>query len=103
MEAILEDEDQAGRAAAERLCLSWPDSDWAPAQPSLAWARGAVEGFAEIVRQQYPIFRAGQKGAEKSASTLSPRPFQGLAETLQNADDLWATEVRIAYRSAPRA
>jgi len=103
MDAFLEDEERAGRAAAERLCLSWPDGNWAPAQPSLAWARGAVEGFAEIVRRQYPIFRAGQKAAEKSASTLSPRPFQGLVETLQNADDLAATEVRIAYRNEPRA
>lgn len=103
MDAGLENERQAGRAAAERLCRAWPDVSWAPHEPTAAWARGAVEGFAEIVRAQYPIFRAGQKAAEKSASTLSPRPFQGLAETLQNADDLGATEVRIAYRSAPRA
>ena len=103
MNVVLEHEEKAGRLAAERLCREWPDVAWAPEHPTAVWARGAVEGFAEILRRQLAIFRAGQKGAEKSASTLSPRPFQGLAETLQNADDLGATEVRIAYRSAPRA
>src|SRR4051794_5507219 len=99
---MLESEDQAGRAAAERLCESWPDGAWAPIAPSAAWASGAVEGFADIVRRQYPIFRASQKGGEKSASTLSPRPYQGLVETLQNADDLGATELRVAFRNDPR-
>lgn len=91
-----------GRRAAKRLCESWPDTDWVPEKPSLRWAQGAIAEFAEIIRRQPPIFRASQRGAEAGASMLSPRPFQGLSESLQNADDLGATELSIALRRGPR-
>lgn len=95
-------ENMQGRQAAERLCESWPETDWVPQNPSLEWAQGAIAEFAEIIRRQPPIFRASQKGAEVGASMLSPRPFQGLSEALQNADDLGASELRIALRHSPR-
>ena len=44
------------------------------------------------------MFQASLRGAGRGARSLSPRPFQGLLETLQNADDLGATELRIAIR-----
>jgi hypothetical protein len=66
------------------------------------WASAAVERFAELVRQQRPIFRASQQGGSRGARSLSARPFQGLIEALQNADDLGATELRIAVRRSGR-
>ncbi|VXB53847.1 sacsin N-terminal ATP-binding-like domain-containing protein [Brevundimonas sp. G8] len=97
MTAVVDSEDLAGRQAADRLSVEWPDTSWAPTEPSPAWARGAVGRFAELVRDQPAIFRASQKNAERKAKSLSPRPFQGLTETLQNANDLGATVVRFAY------
>jgi len=91
-----------GRQAAEKLCDSWPDTDWVPHNPSLEWAQGAIAEFAEIIRRQPSIFRASQRGAEVGASMLSPRPFQGLSEALQNADDLGASELRIGLRHSLR-
>lgn len=88
----------AGRAAAERLSDAWPDVSWVPEAPTEPWANAAVERFAELIREQRAIFRASQRGAERGAASLSPRPFQGILEALQNADDLHAKELRIAVR-----
>ncbi len=95
-------ERENGSHAAQKLCDSWPNTAWVPSQPSLPWAQGAIEAFAEIIRQQRPIFRASQRGAEVGAAMLSPRLFQGLSEALQNADDLGASELRIVLRREPR-
>jgi hypothetical protein len=95
-------EQEEGRHAAQKLCVSWPDASWIPDQPSLPWAQGAIQAFSEIICQQHAIFRASQRGAEIGASMLSPRLFQGLSESLQNADDLEATELRIVLRRQPR-
>jgi hypothetical protein len=93
-----EQEVRAGREAADRLGDSWPDMSWVPEAPSEAWARAAIERLAELIRNQKPIFRASQKGSERGAESLSAQPFQGLLESLQNADDLGAGELRIAVR-----
>lgn len=95
-------EHEEGRRAAQKICDSWPDASWIPSQPSLVWAQGAIQAFAEIISQQLAIFRASQRGAEIGASMLSPRLFQGLSESLQNADDLGASELRIVFRRQPR-
>jgi hypothetical protein len=71
-----------------------------PEAPSEAWARGAVERFREIMDERPAIFKAMHERAEKGASTLSP--FQGLLECIQNADDLGATRLQVAYREQPR-
>ena len=96
------DEIAAGRAAAERLSDSWPDVAWVPEAPTETWANAAVGRFAELIQEQPAIFRASQRGAERGAASLSPRPFQGIVEALQNADDLAAGELRIAVRRRGR-
>lgn len=96
------DDYQDGRDAADRLSKCWPDYSWVPDAPSGAWARGAVERIREIIDDQLAVFKAQQKGAEKGASTLSPRPFQGILECIQNADDLGATKLAVVYRADPR-
>ncbi len=95
-------EQERGRHAAQRLCDSWPDTAWVPGEPTQLWAQGALQKFAELIRQQPAIFRASQHGAEIGASMLSPRLFQGLSESLQNADDLGASELRVVLRRRPR-
>ena len=82
-----------------RLCDDWPDSTWLPEQPTQQWAQGALQEFAKIIRSQPAIFQASQLGAEIGAKMLSPRLFQGLSESLQNADDLGASELRIVLRN----
>jgi len=96
------DEIAAGRAAADRLAHEWDDRDWIPEAPTTPWARAAIDRLGEIIKTQPSILRASMKGAGKGASTLSPRPFQGIVECLQNADDLGATRLCVAYRTLPR-
>ena len=93
------EEQACGQDAAQRLCDDWPDSTWLPEQPKQQWAQGALQEFAKIIRSQRKIFQASQLGAEIGAKMLSPRLFQGLSESLQNADDLGASELRIVLRS----
>jgi hypothetical protein len=97
-----EDEVLVGRAAAERLTDEWPDISWVPEAPSEIWARAAVERFGELIREQRTIFRASQKKSERGAARLSARPFQGILESLQNADDQGGHELRIAVRGGGR-
>lgn len=92
----------AGREAADRLTDDWDNRDWVPDSPSPAWARAAVIRFGEIMCEQRSIFRKSLKRADTGASTLSPRPFQGILECLQNADDLGARRLRVAYRDNGR-
>ncbi|MEH6662467.1 MAG: hypothetical protein V7679_12530 [Parasphingorhabdus sp.] len=91
-----------GREAAERLANDWENRDWVPDAPTPAWARAAILQFGKIMAEQPAIFRASIKRADQGASTLSPRPFQGIIECLQNADDLGATSLRVAYRNDTR-
>ena len=96
------DDVAAGRDAADRLANDWDDRGWVPDSPSPTWARAAVARFGEIMAEQRSIFRASLKRADKGASTLSPRPFQGILECLQNADDLKARRLSVAYREHAR-
>ena len=93
-----EEETRAGREAADRLIDEWPKVEWVPNAPSEAWARGALEQLAKRMRAEPALFRASREGSERGAETLSPDPFHGVVEVLQNADDLAAPELRIAIR-----
>lgn len=96
------EESAAGHAAAEKLAHDWKNRDWIPLAPTFDWARAAVSRLGEIMAEQPSMLRAMKEGANRGASTLSPRPFQGLVECLQNADDLGATVLNVAYRAGPR-
>lgn len=102
MGTMIDDETAAGWAAADLLANDWDNRDWVPASPTREWARAATDRFGEIIAAQPAIFRASMKGADRGASTLSPRPFQGLIECLQNADDLGASSIHVAYRGKSR-
>ena len=94
-------EAEAGRVAADRISDEWDDRAWVPQSPTYEWAHAAIERLSELFAGQRGMFKASLEGAERGARSLSPRPFQGLVECLQNADDLGATCLQIAYRSLP--
>jgi hypothetical protein len=96
------DDVASGRAAADRLAHDWDYRDWIPESPTVPWARAAIGRLGEIIATQPSILQASIKGAGRGASTLSPRPFQGIVECLQNADDLGASRLTVAYRSVSR-
>jgi hypothetical protein len=86
-----------GREAAERL-LEWEDIEGLPCLESEDAARAAIEHLGALMESDHRLFRASRQGAERGAESLSPRPFQGVLEALQNADDLGADELRLAVR-----
>lgn len=93
-----EEEIRTGREAAERLSQEWPKVDGFPPLKSEAAARAAIEYLGDLMVSDRPLFRASRRGAERGAESLSARPFQGVLEVLQNADDLGARELRLAIR-----
>lgn len=54
----------------------------------------------ELIQLEKPgALREVLEGAQMSAEQLSVESFHGLIEIVQNADDLHASEVRVAFRS----
>src|SRR5260370_3486955 len=86
---------RAGRQAAERLYR-----DWLPDEiediPTLPFAAGAIEHLGHFMRDAPEAEKASRRGADRGAESLTARPFQGILEQLQNADDLAASELRLA-------
>lgn len=62
------------------------------------FAAAAIERLAELIEGQPTLFQASRRGSERGAESLSARPFQGIVESIQNGDDLGATELRVALR-----
>ncbi len=62
------------------------------------FAAAAIERLAELIEDQPALFQASRRGSERGAESLSARPFQGIVESIQNGDDLGATELRVALR-----
>src|SRR4051794_30169613 len=87
-----------GRAAAERLVHDWPELHDLAERVSVEFAAAAVERLAELIESQPALFQASRRGSERGAESLSARPFQGVLESLQNGDDLGATELRVGLR-----
>src|SRR5581483_6380031 len=79
-----------GRAAAERLVHEWPELHDLEERVSVEFAAAAVERLAGLIEGQPALFQASRRGSERGAESLSARPFQGILESLQNADDLGA-------------
>src|SRR3954468_4020430 len=87
-----------GRAAAERLVHDWPELHDLEEHGSVEFAAAAIERLAELIEDQPALFQASRRGSERGAESLSARPFQGVLESLQNGDDLGATELRVGIR-----
>ena len=89
---------ESGQLAARRL---WGKGIWAsqiddPLTPD--FAKGALTEL-ECLQQGTPgILREVLAGAQISAEELNVESFRGLIEVVQNADDLGACEVRVAFQ-----
>jgi hypothetical protein len=91
---------EAGQRAAS---LIWEDSPEAAAIPDPrigAFATGVLDGFSVALRQAPGLMRKLVRHASAAAEDLNVEAFHGVIEVLQNADDLGATEVRIAILEA---
>ena len=92
------DDAQRGRDAALLVAENWPHPDGLIERGTTEFANAAVERLAELIAEQPALFQASRRGSEQGAESLSARPFQGIVESIQNADDLDASELRLAVR-----
>lgn len=92
------DDSSLGREAAERLVNDWPELGELQEVETVAFAEAAVGRLAALIQDQPALFQASRRGSERGAESLSARPFQGIVESIQNGDDLGATELRVGLR-----
>jgi hypothetical protein len=90
--------ESAGSEAARAL---WRDGVTAeivdPLHP--AFAEAAIVEFSRLQAEDTPgIYRDVLEGAVRGAEQLDVEPFHGVVEVLQNADDVGATQLRLAVR-----
>jgi hypothetical protein len=96
--ATRSDDAHRGREAALRVAENWPHADGLVEQVTADFASAAVERLAGLIAEQPALFQASRRGSERGAESLSARPFQGIVESIQNGDDLDASELRLALR-----
>src|SRR3990170_8211596 len=97
------DDEAAGRAASEWLWDHWPDSGSVAERLTPPFARAAVAELARLRHQRTAgVLSAVLRGAERSAEQLNVESFHGIVEVVQNADDVEATSVNMAFRRAGR-
>lgn len=58
-------------------------------------AEAAVRRFGELFAELRGIAKTVMENAQSSGELVSSDPLQGLAEIVQNADDVEATEIRL--------
>lgn len=90
---------ETGRAAAEWVVHHWRNRHEVEEIDSADFGAAAIERLAEHIEAQPELFQASVEGAHKGAETLSAQKFQGILESLQNADDLGAGQLRLGIRT----
>ena len=85
------------KEAVDTLLEQWPDVGYVVSE-SRRWGEAAIRRLEERLLAQPAMVKASLSGADVGAESLSPRPFQGITEVMQNADDLGAASVRVAIR-----
>ena len=63
-------------------------------------AQAAVTRFGELFARLHGVPKSVMERARSSGDLVSSDPMQGLAEIVQNADDVEATEIRLQFRPA---
>lgn len=97
MRQMREDEPyQSGQDAARRIWRKLENSSAIQDPRHPDFAAGVLAGFASAAEDTGQILREVIENAGASAEGLNIDVFQGIVEVLQNADDLDASEVRIA-------
>jgi hypothetical protein len=67
---------------------------------TLTFAEAVIDTIARALARMPGAIGQVVSGAASAAEDLNIEPFQGLVEIIQNADDLGATEVRLAIRES---
>jgi hypothetical protein len=88
-----------GRKAARLLWEKGLDAVEITDPFTFEYSNGALTELERLQRETPEILRDVLQGAQISAEQLSVDSFHGLLEIIQNADDLRASEVRVAIRS----
>jgi hypothetical protein len=97
------DDQAAGRGSAQWLWDHWPDEGSIEERLTPAFTSAAVAELARLRHQRTAgVLSAVLRGAERSAEQLNVESFHGLVEIVQNADDVGATSVNLAFRKSGR-
>src|SRR6266496_932632 len=89
-------EAERGRKAAQDLWRLGLDASAIDDPLTPDFARNALAELEQLQRGTPGVLREVLEGAQMSAEQLNVESFHGLIEIVQNADDLHASEVRVA-------
>lgn len=88
----------AGRSAARKLWQHWEDAGTIDDPRTLDFAEAALREI-EVCQSEMPgVLKAVAQSALQGAQQLNVSAYHGIAEVLQNADDLRATAVKLGIR-----
>ena len=98
------DDEAAGRGAARWLWDHWPDEGSVRERLTEEFASAAIDELSRIRKERTAgVLSAALDGAERSAEQLNVESFHGIVEIVQNADDLGATSVNIAFQRSGKS
>ena len=89
-----------GAEAARLIWQDAPEIERIADPRSAPFARAVIEGLTASLQTSAGVVKRMMKTAADAAADLNVGQFQGLVEVIQNADDLRATEVRLALRES---
>lgn len=94
---------EAGRAAARHIWSHWSKPTYQKPEDPMTpeFADGALLEYAQLQEDAPGVLHVMADGAQKGAQQLNLDDYHGVMEVLQNADDLFATEVVATIRTAP--
>lgn len=98
--AVHSDDARAGAEAARRLWTLGLDAGSGVDPHTQEFADGALQELEHLQEGTPGVLRQVLEGAQIGAEQLNVEPFHGLIEVIQNADDLGATEIRVAISNA---
>ena len=93
-------DEERGRQAARTLWKSGVGAATIDDPLTRDFARAALAELEELQHETSGVLKEVLEGAQMSAEQLNVEPFHGLIEIVQNADDLHASEVRVAVQES---
>jgi hypothetical protein len=90
---------EAGREAARQLVYHWEDRCEVQERFTDEFAEAAIRELVELQREHgKTMFGAAAKHAAEGAEQLNVESFHGIVEVIQNADDVAANAVNLAFK-----
>jgi hypothetical protein len=87
------------REAAHQVWYEAEDTEFVTELRNEVFAKAFVDELADLLRKAPAATRKVMRGAAGAAESMNVAQFQGLIECVQNADDVRATDVRLALRA----